>query len=287
MRVLLVDVDSKIPNLALMKLSAWHKRRGDTVGFRSCGDPHTIYISVIYKRNLWKVEAIRAYYPAAEIHIGGPAVPSTKLPNPVENMKPDYDLYPSAYSMGYTTRGCIRTCEWCIVPDKEGGIQEWHHPRQFHDDQFDTIMLLDNNWLAAKDWFFKTSDWILKHGLTVWEHGLDIRLVDREIGEQLLALKMKKGYHFAFDEEYLKPVIHEKVTLLRKLGFDLRRKVQFYVYIDSDAQYESGLRRCQLLKAWGTNAYVMFNIDQPRTHRIKRLQRWANRKWLYWSSDEP
>ena len=34
MRIGLVDVDGhNFPNIALMKLSAWHKRRGDTVEF--------------------------------------------------------------------------------------------------------------------------------------------------------------------------------------------------------------------------------------------------------------
>jgi hypothetical protein len=34
MRVSLIDIDSIIPNLALMKISAYHKSKGDVVGFK-------------------------------------------------------------------------------------------------------------------------------------------------------------------------------------------------------------------------------------------------------------
>jgi hypothetical protein len=37
MNILLVDVDSKIPNLALMKLSAWHKAKGNQVVLQKLG----------------------------------------------------------------------------------------------------------------------------------------------------------------------------------------------------------------------------------------------------------
>jgi hypothetical protein len=37
MKVLLIDVDSKIPNLALMKISAYHKDRGNEVDIKRLG----------------------------------------------------------------------------------------------------------------------------------------------------------------------------------------------------------------------------------------------------------
>ena len=65
----------------------------------------------------------------------------------------------------------------------------------------------------------------------------------------------------------------------------LRAHVQFYIYVDNDEEYESGLYRCNELKQLGCNAFVMYNIDNKRTTRIKALQRWANRKQLFWQFD--
>jgi len=105
MIVLLVDVDSKISNLALMKISAYHKLLGDTVGF-GIENPDKVYISCIFKKNAGQAKGIARYYPDAEIDIGGSGVDLKKqLPNEIEMIKPDYDLYPSTYSQDYTTRG--------------------------------------------------------------------------------------------------------------------------------------------------------------------------------------
>src|SRR5512145_3078296 len=119
-RVLLVDVDRKIKNLDLMKISAWHKEQGDDVGF-CIENPDKVYISCVFTKNAGQARGISKLYPAAEIDIGGSGVNLSKqLPAEIENLKPDYNLYPSEYSQGYTTRGCIRYCDFCIVPEKEG-----------------------------------------------------------------------------------------------------------------------------------------------------------------------
>lgn len=109
-----------------------------------------------------------------------------------------------------------------------------------------------------------------------------IEAVDRDVAQRLAELKAYKGWHFAFDWTSLEPVIREKCGLLREYGIDLRHDVQFYVYVDSDEQFEDGKYRCEVLKELGTNAFVMYNIDKTPTRRINQLRRWANRKWLYW-----
>jgi hypothetical protein len=285
-RVLLYDVDSTIPNLPLMKISAYHKKMGDVVGFHTT-EPDIIYASVIYPKNRHKINGLKFFYPNARIHIGGSGHSLGRtLPEKIEFIKPDYDLYPSEYSQGFTTRGCIRNCHFCIVPKKEGGLKRWQHPKAFHDERFDTLMIMDNNWLADKKWFLETSGWIVERGLDVKEHGLDIRLVDSEIARRLKELGIEH-HHFAWDILEIEPIVRKKIKLLKKHGFELRSKVQFYVYVDSDsdADYDSAVYRCRKLKKWGTSPYIMFNIAKKRTERIKKLQRWANRKWLFWSID--
>lgn len=94
MKVLLIDTDSTIPNLALMKLSAWHKAQGDQVSF-SESEPDRIYGSIIFKKNKHLLSGIKAFYPDAEIILGGSGYDlKATLPAEVEAMCPDYSLYP-------------------------------------------------------------------------------------------------------------------------------------------------------------------------------------------------
>jgi hypothetical protein len=124
--VLLVDVDSRIPNLALMKLSAWHKRQGYEVLLFRCRGKQVIprvearwtYISCVFSWNAPFAIKLAEILPNAQI--GGSGVGDTKLPNEIEHMMPDYELYGCDYSMGYTTRGCIRRCDFCLVWRVEG-----------------------------------------------------------------------------------------------------------------------------------------------------------------------
>jgi hypothetical protein len=285
--VLLVDVDSKIPNLALMKLSAWHKAHGDIVGF-NVSDPDVVYASVIFKKNKHLTDGLRMWYPNAEIHIGGSGTEeySIKLSDEIERIRPDYDLYPyNRASMGFTTRGCIRSCYFCVVPSKEGELMRWQHPSEFYDPRFNNITLLDNNWMADREWFFETSNWIIDKGLLLHENGLDIRLLDDELATQISRFKLAAPLKFAYDSERDTQAVLDGIDTLNRNGISTRNRVLFYVYCHDDKHYENALERCRLLKEHKAGAFVMYNIDRPRTKRIKHLQRWANRPWLFWSID--
>jgi len=279
MRISLRSIDSKIPNLALMKLSAFHKAKGDVVGL-NLSNPDKIYSSIIFKKN--KGKANNQTIDGIQREFGGSGYDlSVKLPDEIEFIKPDYDLYPSNYSQGFTTRGCVHSCYFCVVPSKEGKLVRHQHPKEFYDDRFKEIMIMDNNWLADRDWFFETSSWIVDKGLKVLEHGLDIRLIDEEIINRLQDLKIPI-YHFAFDFTSLEAVIRKKLDLLKDSGINIKNKVTFYVYCDSDLQYEDALYRCNVLRELGTNSNVMFNCDMPKTKRIKDLMKWSWRRCLYW-----
>jgi hypothetical protein len=93
---------------------------------------------------------------------------------------------------------------------------------------------------------------------------------------------------FAWDHIEDESIIREKIELLKQTGFTknkLQAKVQFYVYVDSDDDSESGVYRCRELKKLNCNSYLMFNIDNKCTQRIKDLQRWSIRKLFYWLND--
>jgi hypothetical protein len=282
MKVLLVDVDSKIPNLALMQLSAWHKSQGDSASFNE-PNPDVVYASVIFSKNKHKVDGLKFYYPNSKIVIGGSGYDlSIKIPAEAQKIKPDYDLYPSEYSMGFTTRGCIRKCPFCVVRDKEGAYHKWQHPSDFHDPHFKTMMLLDNNWYANKEWFMETSQWIIDNDVHIIEHGMDIRILTADIARQLKKIKFDKPMKFAFDNMDNEDVVVNGIKILSDAGISPRSSVQIYVLVGFDTTEEQDKYRCRKLKELGTNAFVM---PYKRTAWTKRIARWANRKWLYWSMD--
>lgn len=286
MKVLLVQADGTLPNLALMKLSSWHKAQGDQVGF-NVSDPDKVYVSIVFKKNRENAKGIERMYPDADVMFGGPGYDlKTEIPKEAEYSVPDYSIYPKMdFSMGFTTRGCIRNCYFCIVPEKEGILTRWQHPKDFHHPAFKKIMLLDNNWLADKDWFMETGQWIIDKQLAVREGGMDIRLLDDDMAEKLSQMVFYKPMHFAFDDDSDEDAVCKGIHILKAHGINLRQSVQFFVYIDGPEQMESGLARCRRLKALRTNPFVMYNMDKPRPHEIRHLQRWANRKWLFWKID--
>lgn len=159
MKVSLIDLDLlqqnrrrkvAFPNLALMKLSAYHKGRGDEVYLNQPLDqPALTYGSCVFTWNAKMQASIPHGAPT-----GGSGLSLDKeLSAEVEHIMPDYSLYSGVdYSLGFTSRGCIRKCPWCIVPEKEGAMQAWTRIYEFWNRQHRKILLLDNNLLAAPNW---------------------------------------------------------------------------------------------------------------------------------------
>jgi len=283
MRVSLIDVDSKIPNLALMKISAYHKQKGNIVGF-NLKNPDRVYHSIIFTKNKGKAKNKRIT--DVEHIFGGSGFSfDSWLSDEIEFIKPDYELYPSKYSQGYSSRGCNRNCYFCFVQRKEGKFRIWQHPKEFYSDQFDTIMLMDNNILLDGDWFLSVAQWCMDQSVKVdMTQGYDIRLVDEEIINQILEIRDKsKVLKFAFDDTKLEGIVRKKIDLLKDVGINTRNDVAFYVYCDNDSMHDDALYRCNVLRSLKVNADVMWNCKIPRTQRIKNLIYWSWRKQLFWS----
>lgn len=288
MNILLLDLDSTIPNLALMKISAYHKALGDDVSFNNTNDPDIVYASIIFRSNKLLANSLKFYYPEAKIIIGGSGYSlASHLPDKIELLKPDYDLYPGIdYSFGYTSRGCNRSCGFCIVPQKEGKYHRVQHPSKWYSPKFKKIVFLDNNILLDKVWFFEVLNWCRMQRLSVdFNQGLDIRLLDEDVAKLLARVKFHAGYRFAFDNSNMADLIKEKCDLLKSVGINIRHNTQFYVYCDSDQDYDDAVWRCRYLKELNTNPFVQYNIDKNPTKRINQLRRWANRKQAFWAFD--
>lgn len=287
-KVLLIDFDSKIPNLALMKVSAWSKLRGHDVGF-VIEDPDHVVVSVIFSKNKSQAAGLKRIFPNAQIHFGGPGWNLKNfLPPSIEKIKPDYDLYPSEYSQGFTTRGCIRHCPFCFVPEKEGKIQIWQHPSKFHDDRFNTCMIMDNNLLALPEWFKTVSSWFIENGIKMKSpQGWDARLLTEEYAGILKDIRHDGVLHFAWDHTRDEKAIIRAIRILKDIGFDLKHKIGFYVLAGYGEKgynptFEDALYRCNRLREMGVNAYVM--PYHKKDKKINKLARWADRGWSYWGS---
>ena len=298
MKVLLIDVDSTIPNLALMKISAYHKSIGDKVGF-NISDPDKVYASVIFKKNRHLVDGLQFLYPNSEIDIGGSGVDlDKKLPQYIEDMTPNYELYPTCDRYyGFTTRGCIRNCHFCIVPKKEGKFRHAYESiaqALFNitggdncsiNERFHKIEFLDNNILADKEWFTELCNHLIFLGWKVdFNQGLDIRLIDKESAILLSQLKPITCWKFAFDNINYVDKVEKGIAILNSYGVNVRNKVMFYVYVHDDDSFEDALYRCRKLKELGATPYPMLNKDVPHTKRMKNLKRWC-RPWIFWSID--
>ena len=151
MRVGLIDVDGrKFPNLALMKISTYHKNIGDKVEFV---DPMFGKYDVCYASKVFNFSKDIDYCTDCEIIKGGTGYDvHSRLPLHMEYLQPDYSLYSvdDDYAYGFVTRGCPNHCKWCVVPIKEGIIRPYmsideitQHGKRSH------IILMDNNILAS------------------------------------------------------------------------------------------------------------------------------------------
>ena len=287
MRILLVDADSQknFPNLALMKISAWYKQQDAHVELIK-GIPDHLpledyeagFISCIYKQNRPEVWGYGQQLPFP-VEYGGSGFDLTvSLPDEIEHIAPDYTLYDIDYSMGFTSRGCIRKCGFCIVYEKEGVIRDHAPLTEFL--QHDKLVLLDNNFLASPRWK-ENLEHIADNKIQVnFNQGLDIRLVNEENAKLLKETKYStwkfntKRVHFAYDSPKHKAIIDNKVQILKDAGISLR-SVVFYVLVGYDTTIEQDLDRIDHLLSLGIDPYIMrYNKSSDRL--LMHLSRWIN-----------
>ena len=204
----LIDVDGKMPNLALMKLSAWHKQQGDSVELTMpvlAAGYDKVYMSKVFTWSDMPCLPDNA-------EVGGTGYDLHKtLPDEIEHLCPDYSLYNMDYSMGFLTRGCIRKCEFCFVPEKEGNIRSAAYLTEFL--RHDRAVLLDNNVLAHHHGIDQIK-LIAETGIKVdFNQGLDARLIDDGIAKLLAKVKWLKPIRLACDNTAMMEPVKKAVEL--------------------------------------------------------------------------
>ena len=304
--VVLIDVDKiadkklKIPNLALTQISSWYKQKTNKIvglvkepiaekDIKFLDISH-VYISCIFTKNRPLAEEIVRMFmdkrslSDIQISTGGTGFEYVTdwLPEAMQKVKPDYDLYPSTYSQGYTTRGCIRTCPFCVVPKKEGFLRPWQHPSKFHDERFDTCMLMDNNLFGAPiKWQTEVFKWFSDNNVKMLSpQGWDARLLTQRNVDLLKSVKHVDGrLHFAWDNMHDESAVITAIHLLAKNEFNLRRNIAFYVLCGFSTTFEQDVYRCMKLKDLGVRAYAMRYRQTPE---LNALARWTAQPKLFW-----
>lgn len=247
--------DAPHHNLALMKISAWHKMNGDKVTLNMPIMPCDYsYASILYEKN-------KSMFSADEY--GGAALAGSFLPVEVEKMKPDYSLFPIDYSLGYTFRPCFRKCQFCKVPDMAHPDKDHHSIWEFHDPKFKKICLLNNNTFFDKQWK-ETFEEIWDAKLTVVdENGYDLRLMDGEKADALRKTKFQSKIHYAWDlMENERQVIN---------GLKIAPKGTVYVLIGYDTTEEEDIYRVQKIVELGHDPYIMPYHQSKAEKRFKRF----------------
>lgn len=284
LKISLVDVDSHhFPNLCLMKLSAYHKNRGDQVEWwRPEGQYDIAYKSRVFTDTYSKDRYVVTN--AGQVMCGGTGYgPGPNLPDVVEHCCPDYSIYPqfpdTAY--GFLTRGCPRQCPVCIVSKKEGTRSIWVSDlAEFWRGQKE-IKLMDANLLACPDHENLIMQLAESRALVDFTQGLDIRLITPD-NVALLNKVRTKAIHFAWDNP------NEDLTVYFQKFLDLTnirnfRKRKVYVLTNFNSAHEQDLYRVETLRRMGYDPYVMV-YERPTAPPITRhLQRWVNCKQIFHS----
>lgn len=309
----LIDVDGKLPNLALMKISSHYKSHGEQVEF-VCRDPKEykkVYASCLFtwNRNLCK-ELFNIY--GDKLIIGGTGwdfieidgklteVTHTELSLEIEKCIPDYDLYSVEMvyenackggiatkkskleksktivdmGTGFTSRGCIRNCDFCIVPQKEGCLHKVAEIKDLINPKSNIITLYDNNLTADPDCIDKLHE-IRDRKLKVnISQGIDVRLLNEEKAKALGEVKHLRSLHYAWDLMDSENKIIEGIRLLKDYVKAWRHMC--FILTGFNTSFEEDMYRIEKLKDLGIEPYVMKYNKRNDDNRLNQLAGWVN-----------
>lgn len=283
MKIGLQDVDGhNFPNLALMKLSSYHKALGDDVEFVRSGASY----DKVYKSKVFSFTPDRVIgFEATEVICGGTGYDfSTVLSDAVEHTAPDYGLYPLMKlldrntALGFTTRGCTNLCPWCIVPKKEGLIAPHADLEEFLCGR-GKVILMDNNILAHQHGIRQIEKIITRGIRTDFNQGLDFRLMDGPTVRLLSRVRYIRFLRIACDHEAFLSDAVRAIKRLVKAGIPPYR---IFVYCLMGTSLEETHQRIMTLAAEKVSVFAQPfrdfepGFEVPKLH--KAFATWVNHR---------
>lgn len=319
MKNLLIDFDCVIPNLALMKLSTHLKTKGETVNLWQAREMKRhlpldspvlqekydkVWISTVFTWNKSKALWLQSFFESngTSCELGGSGVDVEKKLTPeIEMLWPDYSLYPGDdRAVGFTQRGCIRGCEFCIVPRKEGKMKEHPYiPIKYWREERTKILLLDNEF-ADSQHHDEVLDYCKSEHLKLSiSQGYDIRLVTREKAQRLSENKpwdtkfKRRALITAWDYFGIEGWVDRNLPIL--LDYFKPSEIEFYVIcgfdnkehtasFDGCGRYlfeERDLYRVKKLHyQYGVRPYVMPFNNRRDLAQLNLLRYWCNFRYI-------
>lgn len=282
MRVAIIDADligrkkHRFPNLACMKLSGYHKSRGDQVELVT--DWFTMGYDKVYVSKVFTdTEVPEEVLTALNVVYGGTGFYYDKappLPDEVEHAFPDYHLYDDwikgkpekettyyrDYSIGFLTRGCFRKCEFCV--NKKYDRCTAHSPlEEFMDPERPKLCFLDDNFFACPQWRELIRPVVESGKRFQFKQGLDERLLTDEKIHAMMSWKYDGDFIFAFDNIEDRKIIEKKLQRVRELYPDNRKNLRFYVFCGYNntggADILTVFERARILRKYNALPYVM------------------------------
>jgi hypothetical protein len=288
--VRITQLDGKLPNLALMRLAAYHRARGDDIHFTRTPYRHLdepayshVYGSAIFKFSATRVERMRLEFPEAIIGGTGSGNVATVDPIVGDSQALDYSLYPDfAGSIGFTQRGCRLSCKFCVVPAKEGkprhentiaGIwrgEPW--PKHLH--------LLDNDFFGGPEWQERIAE-IRAGGFKVsFTQGINVRAMTPEVAAAIASIEYRddgfsrRRLYTAWDNLKDEDVFFRGVDTLEAAGVPPTHLMAYMlVGYDKRETWDRIWHRFHRMVARGIRPYPMV-YDHERKD-LKRFQRWV------------
>jgi len=298
----LIDVDGKLPNLALMKISNYYKSLGEQVEFvrpdaEKCSYER-IFASAIFTKSEERCKQLQEKY-EDRIEIGGTGWDIEKrMPREIEMMKPDYDLYTVELiypkiggimtrerrrqkarqivnsSMGFTSRGCIRNCSFCFVPKKEGPFRHETDIKDILSFKSNILTLNDNNITADPDCIEKLHE-IRDRGLIVdINQGCDVRLMTPEIAAAMAEVRHLRSLHYAWDLMGFEKQVMEGIQVISR--FVPISQHMCYCLVGYDTTFEEDMYRVKKLIELGVRPYIMKYNERRDDVRLNHFARWVN-----------
>ncbi len=280
MKIGLLNIDGhNFPNLALMKLSAYHKSMGDDVEWINFFN----YYDKTYSSKVFTFTPDNQYFiNAAKLERGGTGYGYKTLSEEVEHIYPDYSLYNTDFAYGFLTRGCNRKCNYCIVPQKEGRIKAHSEITEFYSNE-KGVILLDNNILQSNHGLSQIEKIIDLNIKADFNQGLDCRIIAKnpDIAKLLSKVKWLNPLRMACDSKSQMEPIRKATELLRKHNTTPKN---YFIYMlvkgIKDAHH-----RAMFLKNLGLDPFAqpfreLENNTEP-TNEQNRFSRWVNHKAIF------
>lgn len=284
MRIAVHDADKEnfsskrkpFPNYALMKISAYHKFLGDTVEWWD----KSKHYDLVYSSKIFSYTPECPDLPANAIKGGTGYGMFTELPKEVDEMFPDYSLYPTCdYAIGYITRGCPNHCRWCVVPRKEGAIKPYRTWEQLVRPDTDKLVLMDNNILAC-NFGLKQLESLIDSGYRIdLNQGMDARLVTDEIAQILSKIKWIRYLRFSCDTTAQIEHILKTADLLGKRGI---KPYRLFIYLLVTEDLDNAEYRVeQLKKLRGITIYAQAERKLDGKSEPNALQKEFCQRYVY------